>query len=46
MVLCYLEMTEESDKMFIEVDYDEWDISDDDDVELWNYSEKEVVRPI
>ena len=39
-------MTEESDKMFIEVDYDEWDISDDDDAELWNYSEKEVVRPI
>ena len=39
-------MTEESDKMFIEVDYDEWDISHDDDVELWNYSEKEVVRPI
>ena len=32
-------MTQESDKMFIEVDDDEWDISDDDDVDLWNYSE-------
>ena len=42
--LCYIEMTEGSekcDKMFKEVDNDEWNISDDNDDDLRSNSEKE-----